>query len=450
MTPGLHRAVVVSLVVAGAGAAGLTGLAVLNAAARGVGTGMLAAIAVAVATAALGLWAAALRLREHFERLERLRGDLLVAASRDAPLPARWQGPAADEAGRLGQAVAQLIEAHRLRRDAPDARLAAVVAAATEGLVVVTGTGLVSLVNGAALARVGERRAALGTSIYDLFHRSELTLAASQARAAGKPLTTTLHTVLGEALEVRIAELSEAAGLIISLPAGAGEAAVGVHHDLRLHEEPPAPEPITPQSPLDRLPVAVIDTETTGLDMDADRIVSVAAIRLHGSRVFRHLTLDRLVNPGQPIPTRATAVHGISTAMVGGAPSFAEVLPDLAGFLSGLVAVGHCVGFDLGMLERETLRAGAGWKPPPSLCTMRLAAALFGETDQLSLDVITDRLGVSVQGRHTALGDALVTAEVYVRMLPLLAEAGVLTLGDALAFAERPRKVIAQQRAAGW
>src|SRR5690606_22622422 len=130
----------------------------------GPGAGMLAAIAAAAAATALGLWAAALRLRDLLERLERLRGDLMIAASRDEALPARWSEPAVDEAGRLGQAVARLVEQHRLQRAAPDAGLAAVVAAAAEGLVVVTETGLVSLVNGAALARFGER-IAVGTSI---------------------------------------------------------------------------------------------------------------------------------------------------------------------------------------------------------------------------------------------------------------------------------------------
>lgn len=450
MAPGLYRSVVVALIVAGAGVAGLAVLALTGGTDGGAGTGVLVAIATAGAAAVLGLWAAALLVHHHVARLERLRGDLLVASSRDAPLPMRWQAGAADETGRLGQALARVIESYRLHRSEPDARLAAVVAAAAEGLLVVTSTGLVSLVNGAALARLGERRVALGTSIYDLFHRTDILRAAAEARAAGRPVTMRLPTVLGEELELRIAELSASAGLIISLPAAETEATVALRHDLRLHEEPPAPEPVTPDMPLDGLPAVVIDTETTGLDVDTDRIVSVAAIRLHGSHIFRHVTLDRLVNPGQPIPARATAVHGISTAMVAGAPGFAEILPDLSRFLAAGVVVGHCIGFDLRMIEREAARAGLDWRMPPSLCTMRLAAALFGSADELSLDAVAERLGVSVEGRHTAFGDALVTAEIYVRLLPLLADAGVHSLETALAFAERPRKIIARQRAAGW
>ncbi len=450
MAPGLYRAVLVSLVCAGTAMAALAGLALVNAVAAGAGSTMLAAIVAAAAGGALCLWLLALRLREHVGRLERLRGDLVIAASHDAPPPARWQTPAVDEIGRLGHAAARLVEAQRLRRSAPDERLAAVVAAAAEGLVVVTETGLVSLANGAALARLGEERIAPGTSVYDLFHRTELTHAAAQARATGRPLATTLQTVLGEPLEARIVELLEPGGILISLPGGDAQVAAGLRHDLRLHEQPPPAGPVSPDTPLGELPVVVIDTETTGLDVAADRVVSVGAVRLHGPRIFRHITLDRLVNPGRPIPARSTAVHGISDAMVAGAPPFAHILADVADFLDGAVAVGHCIGFDLKMLEGEATRAAGAWSSPPALCTMRLAGALFDETDDLSLEAVAERLGVSVQGRHTALGDALVTAEVYVRLLPLLAEAGVLRLGEALAFAERPRKIVAQQRAAGW
>lgn len=451
MAPGVYRGVLISLVVAGAGAAGLAAFALaLALAADRAGPGILALLAGILALAVAGLWTAAQRLRTHLDRLARLRGDLLVAAAHDVPLPAYWQAPGAGEAARLAQTVARVIEQHRLRRADPDARLAAVVGAAAEGLVVVTESGLVSLVNAAALAWLGKDQVVVGTSIYDVFHRSELAAATATARASGQPVAATFTTIEGEAVEVRIADLGEAGGVVISLPRADAEHPVGIHHDLGLHEQAPPLAPVTEATALDALPVVVLDTETTGLDVASDRVVSIGAVRLNGPRILRHLTLDRLVNPEQPIPTRSTAVHGISTAMVAGAPRAAEVLPAVLEFLSGSVVVGHCIGFDLKMLEREAARAGIAWAPPPSLCTMRLAGGLFAETDELSLDGLAERLGVSVRGRHTALGDALVTAEVYVRLLPLLADAGAARFGDAVALAARPKKIIAQQRASGW
>jgi len=449
--PGVYRAVLISLIVAGAATAGLAAFALyLAVAAGGAGPGILTLLALVLALALLALWTAAQRLRTHVERLARLRGDLLVAAAHDAPLPAHWQQPGAGEVARFAQTVVRVIEQHRLRRADPDARLAAVVGAAAEGLVVVTESGLVSLINGAALAWLGKDQVVVGTSIYDVFHRSELAAAAARARTAGQPVAATLAMIGGEPIEVRVADLGEAGGVVVSLPRADAEHRAGVQHDLRLHEQPPPLAPLTDATALDALPVVVLDTETTGLDIDSDRIVSIGAVRLQGPRILRHLTLDRLVNPEQPIPARSTAVHGISTAMVAGAPRVANVLPDLAEFLSGSVVVGHCIGFDLKMLEREAARAGIAWTRPPSLCTMRLAGALFSEADELSLDALAERLGVPARGRHTALGDALVTAEVYVRLLSLVADTGTASFGEAIALAERPKQIIAQQEASGW
>ncbi|HEX6888771.1 MAG TPA: hypothetical protein VF143_11745, partial [Candidatus Nanopelagicales bacterium] len=71
---------------------------------------------------------------------------------------------------------------------------------------------------------------------------------------------------------------------------------------------------------------------------------------------------------------------------------------------------------------------------PLQLDTMLLSAVLDPDPDaRHGLDGVCQRLGVEVIGRHTALGDALATAEVLVRMLPLLAERGIRTLGEARA-----------------
>ena len=255
MAPGVYRGVLISLVVAGAGAAGLAAFAlVLAFTADRAGPGMLAVLAAILALALFGLWTAAQRLRTHVDRLARLRGDLLVAAAHDAPLPAYWQAPGAGEAARFAQTVVSVIEQHRLRRADPDVRLAAVVAAAAEGLVVVTESGLVSLVNAAAMAWLGKDQVVVGTSIYDVFHRSELAAAAARARAAGQPVAATFTTIDGDAVDVRIADLGEAGGVVVSLPRADAEHRAGIQHDLRLHEPPPPPAPVPDATSLDALP----------------------------------------------------------------------------------------------------------------------------------------------------------------------------------------------------
>lgn len=228
--------------------------------------------------------------------------------------------------------------------------------------------------------------------------------------------------------------------------------------DLSLHDQPipdilgddAAPPLVTQATPLEDLPVLVFDAETTGLDVKGDRLVQVGGVRLHGRRIFHVATIDRLVNPQRHIPPQSTAIHGISDAMVSDADPFPLVWPSLEPLFRGAVVVGHNIGFDLAMIRRECALAGLPFVQPPSLDTVLLASLLLPEGTALTLDRVAVALGVDIHGRHTALGDALVTAEVYVRLLPLLEAAGVKTYGQAHAFTRQATHLLARQRAMGW
>ncbi len=180
--------------------------------------------------------------------------------------------------------------------------------------------------------------------------------------------------------------------------------------------------------PLTELAYVVFDTETTGLDPQRDEVVQIAGVRLLGARLLRGETFDQLVAPGRPIPAAATAIHGITDAMVDGAPGFAAVAEAFRGFAEDTVLVAHNAPFDMAFLHR------VGGFAHPALCTARLSNALHAHTGAHTLDDLAARFGVEIDAalRHTALGDALATAELFRRMLPLLAARGVTTLGAAL------------------
>jgi len=196
----------------------------------------------------------------------------------------------------------------------------------------------------------------------------------------------------------------------------------------------PAPPPTTP---LDRLPVVILDTETTGLDTTSARIVSIAGFRAEGRRLADGPLFDRLIDPGIAIPRPATIIHGIDDARVVGAPCLAEAWPDLGPLLDGVALVGHAIAFDVAILARETATAGILWRSPPCLDIGALAAGVFPDLVEVSLEALAARFGLEIDGRHTALGDARATAQIYLRLLPLLAAAGVRTLGEASIFSER-------------
>jgi DNA polymerase-3 subunit epsilon len=185
--------------------------------------------------------------------------------------------------------------------------------------------------------------------------------------------------------------------------------------------------------PLATLACTVFDTETTGLDpARGDEIVALGAVRVVNGRLLRSECFGRLVDPRRDVPATSTAVHGLTRSMLEGQPGLEEVLPEFARYAADTVLVGHNVGFDLQFLRLREDRTGVAFRQP-ALDTLLLDAVVHADHDDHSLEAIAGRLGVPVTGRHSALGDALVTGEVYLRLLPLLAARGIRTLGDALA-----------------
>jgi DNA polymerase III epsilon subunit family exonuclease len=123
-------------------------------------------------------------------------------------------------------------------------------------------------------------------------------------------------------------------------------------------------------------------------------------------------------------------IHGITPEMLAGQPPIAQVLPVFRAFVADTVLVAHNAAFDMRFLELKEAATGIRFDRPV-LDTFLLSAVLFPNQETHRLEAIAERLGVSVMGRHTAVGDAIVTAEVFLKMLPLLAEKGIRTLGQA-------------------
>jgi DNA polymerase-3 subunit epsilon len=225
----------------------------------------------------------------------------------------------------------------------------------------------------------------------------------------------------------------------------------GLEFDLRLHEVPPATVPLGLDMRLEDLPAIIVDTETTGLDVLNDRVVSLGAVCAHGARMFKSRLMDDLVDPGVPIPPASTAIHGITDQMVKDARAFPEVWADFQRLATNRVIVGHNIPFDLTILRAECQRHGRPWEDVVFIDTMRLASLLNPTLGRLDLETLTQLYQIDLHGRHTALGDALVTAELYFRMVQRLQMQGFGTLGALLRFhCTEPVGIINGQREQGW
>lgn len=362
-------------------------------------------------------------------RIEALRGWVnLVAGQQD--LARRDVAPDADAVDRVQLAIIDMIGLRMDQQSSVYRRLEEVLNALPDGIAVLTQEGLISLVNTAGRPLFGAEERVIGKSVFEVLSRQSLGEAIDRARAAGRPVNTDLFTIWSEPIPATVTVIGQEGSALLRYPA-AEAATLRGEHDLSLHDRPPAPTMPRPETPLAELSAVAVDTETTGLNPRQDRVISIGAVRLQGARLYRSSTLNLLVNPGRTIPNRTIAIHGISNSMVAGAPPFAAVAEQVAAVVGGLPLVGFHTDFDLRMLQGEMRHCGRDWLPGPCLDVMLLYAALFPDARSLLLDDIAAAFDVPVIGRHSALGDALTTAEIYSRLVPLLTGCGVTTLAEA-------------------
>jgi DNA polymerase III epsilon subunit len=171
-------------------------------------------------------------------------------------------------------------------------------------------------------------------------------------------------------------------------------------------------------------PLTVFDVETTGLDpRSGHKIIEIAGVRIENGAIREESAFDAFVNPERDIPWEAKQIHKIRDEEVLSAPTIDIVLPQFLEFSAGSLLVAHNAEFDMGFLEKEKECCWGYVELPECLCSMKLSRSLYPAEFRHNLDILAQRLGLLLSpSRHRALADALLTAQV---LLKLIEEAGM-------------------------
>lgn len=390
--------------------------------------------------------------------IERLAADMRsrahadVASALDAA-PARYLGdlgPAAlalsTQLGSATMNAAQDIARRTSALEAEKARLSAILSDIPVAVVMIGADHRISLYDGHAAASLDALGpVALGQSIFDYFAEGPLRAAIADLVAQEWQQTLSFELPLAENAKgwhVTLHRLGKGAGYMLSFPPEAGiRADRPLAFDFSAALTNPGRDVM--QTPLRDLVFVVLDTETTGLLPTRDDIVQVGAVRLVRLVPVAGEEFDTLVDPGRAIPATSTKVHGISTAMVQGAPGIGETVRRFHRYARNAVLVAHNAPFDLAFLHRYGKSEGLEFDNPV-LDTVLLSAVLFGASAGHTLDDLAGRLDIEIKDadRHTAMGDARATAAVLIKMIPLLESRGIVTFAQVREEMRRHRKIL--------
>lgn len=297
-------------------------------------------------------------------------------------------------------------------------------------IVATTGHQIVLYDGQAATMMEVEAPARLNGSVFDYFDKTSVLQALDQIEQQGTPRRpVVLAGRSGAVYAGHIRQFGVKTGYTLMLEPLISEEERPLTYDFDLFDKAQPTNLNT--AALRDLAYVVFDSETTGLQPEKDEVVQIGAVRVVNCKCIAGEVFETLVNPNIPIPLASSKVHHIDDAMVANAPDFSEVCRAFHSFVGGAVIVAHNAPFDMAFLHRQSKEDGLRFDHPV-LDTVHLSAVVFGGSAEHTLDALCERLDVKIPPdlRHTAMGDAVATAEVFIRMLFILEARGICSFAQ--------------------
>ena len=173
---------------------------------------------------------------------------------------------------------------------------------------------------------------------------------------------------------------------------------------------------------IDNVVFTILDTETTGLSVnEGHKILSIGAVKIKNNLIIENEILDDLINPERDIPFASRNIHYITEDKIKDKPNIYQLEKKINDFIERTILVGHNIDFDIGFIKKNAAKTSlAGTiKKITSIDTILLSAGLFPSLESYELSFLCDQFRIKTfdQIRHSALGDAIITARLFLFLL---------------------------------
>ena len=192
---------------------------------------------------------------------------------------------------------------------------------------------------------------------------------------------------------------------------------------------------------------SILDTETTGLHVEkGDQIISVASLRVSNLRIGDKKVLNELVNPQMKIPEASIKIHNITDDQVQSKPTLIEINEKILKFIKKSILVGHNINFDINFLKENSKGSPLANRMNviKAIDTIYLTASLFPNLKNYDLNNICNKLDIKTddQTRHSALGDCIITARLFIYLLNIAKDNGVKNILELISLCEKGKTLL--------